>query len=75
MQKDGVIQLLRDYIYKEKITQQQAADRWGCNVSMVWHVLRGVREPTKAMLDSIGYERVEPVVTYRRKKKEKTSEL
>lgn len=69
MQKDGVIKLLRDQIYKDKITQQQAADKWGCNVSMVWHVLRGVREPTKAMLDSIGYERVEPVVTYRRKKK------
>lgn len=73
MQKDGVIMLLRDYIYKEKITQQQAANRWGCNVSMVWHVLRGVREPTKAMLDAIEYERIEPVVTYRRKKKEKTA--
>lgn len=71
MQKTDIIELLRDYIWRKKMTQKEAAASWGCNVSMVWHVLRGVREPTKAMLDSIGYERVEPVVTYRRKKKEK----
>ena len=69
MQKDKVIELLREYIWSKRITQKEASVQWGCNVSMVWHVLRGVREPTKAMLDSIGYERVEPVVTYRRKKK------
>lgn len=69
MQRDKVIELLREYIWRKRITQKEAAAEWGCNVSMVWHVLRGVREPTKAMLDSIEYERVEPVVTYKRKKK------
>lgn len=72
MKKPEIIEALREHLYKQRMTQKEAAVKWECNVSTVWHVMRGVREPTKAMLDSIGYERVEPVVTYRRKKKEKS---
>lgn len=49
----------------------KAAKHWGVSLSFMDKIMTGERRPSKAMLDEMGYERVEPVVTYRRKKKEK----
>lgn len=62
---------LRGYIARVHKTQAVAAAHWGVSAVWVNKVLNGHSAPTKAMLDDIGLERVEPSITYKPKKASK----
>ena len=65
----GIVTKLLVYMRQEKLTRAAAAKKWDVSVSMVDHVIRGIRQPSQSMLDAVGYEKAP--LTYRRKKKEK----
>lgn len=69
LENKGIVAKLLVYMRQEKLTRAAAAKKWGVSVSMVDHVIRGIRQPSKQMLESVGYEKAP--LTYRRKKKEK----
>ena len=70
--KDDQMRLeLRAHIAGKHKTQDAAAKAWKLSPAFVSMVLKGKKSPTVKMLEDAGLERVEPVVTYRRKKKEK----
>lgn len=61
---------LRAHIAAKHKTQDAAAKVWKVSPAFVSMVLKGTKSPSPKMLEDAGLERVEPVVTYRRKKKE-----
>ena len=69
MDNKGIIERLRSYMKRESLTHAAAAKQWEVHVSMVDHVLRGTRQPSKQMLESVGYEKAP--LTYRRKARSK----
>lgn len=74
MKKDDMLAELRGHIAREYKTQTAAAKHWNVSANWVNLVLNGKKSPSPKMLEDAGLERVEPVVTYRRKKKEKANE-
>lgn len=69
LDSQGIAGKLLLYMRQEKLTRAEAAVRWGVSVSMVDHVIRGIRQPSKSMLDAVGYEKAP--LTYRRKARSK----
>lgn len=69
MDSKGIVQKLLVYMRQEKLTRGQAALQWDVSVSMVDHVIRGIRQPSQSMLDAVGYEKAP--LTYRRKARSK----
>jgi hypothetical protein len=71
MKADNMRSEIRAHIARKYKTQLAAAEAWGLSPAFVNMVLNGKKSPSPKMLEDAGLERVEPVVTYRRKKKEK----
>ena len=71
MKKDDMLAELRVHIARVHKTQTAAAKHWKVSANWVNLVLNGKKSPSPKMLEDAGLERVEPVVTYRRKRKGK----
>lgn len=70
LDSQGIVNKLLVYMRQEKLTRAKAAKQWDVSVSMVDHVLRGIRQPSQSMLDAVGYEKAP--LTYRRKARSKS---
>lgn len=65
MNKDSMIKKLKGFIYSEYGTAKNYADSKGVSSSHISAILRGVKEPTKDILDDVSLvKNREVTVTY-----------
>lgn len=72
MTSDELREKLRAHINKNYGSMAEAGRTWGVSTAFVSMVVSGSKRPNQAMLDDMGFERVEVQDTYRKKKAAKT---
>lgn len=69
MEKVDIIAEFRAHIARYYVNRTKAAEHWGVSVSFLDKIAKGERQPSKKMLDDMGYEKAP--LTYRRKARSK----
>jgi predicted XRE-type DNA-binding protein len=74
MNKEKFLKKLKRHIFDKYTTQSKAAEVYGIKAPHISNICKGVRSPTKAILEDMGFEKITKKITevsYVRKRVEK----